>query len=89
MREKKLVIQNKTGLHARPAALFVQLANKFDSRIRVAKNEQEVNGKSIMEILMLAVAKGTEIRIMADGKDEEKALASLEGLINRKFGEEE
>ena len=88
MQEKRLVIQNRTGLHARPAALFVQTANKFTSQIMVAKEEQEVDGKSIMGIMMLAAGKGSQIRITTQGKDEKEALERLEELINSKFGEE-
>jgi phosphotransferase system HPr (HPr) family protein len=79
--EKKLTIKNKQGLHARPAALFVQIANKFESAISVRKNDQEVNGKSIMGILMLAAEKGCQIHIKADGKDAQRAVAELEKLI--------
>lgn len=88
MQEKRLVIQNRAGLHARPAALFVQTANKFGSQIRVAKKDQEVDGKSIMGIMMLAAGKGTQIRIIVKGVDEKEALGKLEELINNKFGEE-
>ena len=80
--KKKLVIINKQGLHARPAALFVQIANKFDSRITVRRDEEEVNGKSIMGILMLGAEKGSLIIIEADGSDAQQALAELEKLIN-------
>lgn len=83
-----MVIQNRAGLHARPAALFVQMANKFESQIKVAKEDREVDGKSIMGIMMLAAGKGTQIRITAQGIDEKEALERLEELINNKFGEE-
>lgn len=88
MQEKKLVIENKAGLHARPAALFVQMANKFESQIKVAKEDREVDGKSIMGIMMLAAGKGTQIKVTATGIDEKAALERLEELINSKFGEE-
>ncbi len=78
---KKLMVQNKQGLHARPAALFVQIANKFDSRITVIRDKEEVNGKSIMGILMLGAEKGSCIIIEADGQDAELALAELEKII--------
>ena len=78
---KKVVVQNKQGLHARPAALFVQVANKFDARITVRRQEEEVNGKSIMGILMLGAEKGTEITIQADGEDAESALVELEKIL--------
>jgi len=88
MQEKELVIENKAGLHARPAALFVQTANKFVSQIMVVREDQKVNGKSIMGIMMLAAGKGTRIKITAAGADEKEALERLEELINKKFGEE-
>ncbi|MDO9463991.1 MAG: HPr family phosphocarrier protein [bacterium] len=83
-----VVIKNTLGLHARPAALFVQLANKFQSEIFVEKKEQKVNGKSIMGIMTLAAGKGQKITIIADGNDAEKAVKALEKLLKDKFGEE-
>ncbi len=80
--KKELTIKNKQGLHARPAALFVQVANKFDSRITVRRDTEEVNGKSIMGILMLGAEKGSLIIIEVDGADAETALAELEKIIN-------
>ncbi len=80
--EKKLVIKNKMGLHARPAALFVQIANKFDSKITITKDDQEVNGKSIMGILMLAAEKDSVILITAYGRDAEEAIEELEKIIS-------
>ncbi len=79
--KKKLIVKNKQGLHARPAAIFVQVANKFDSRITVRRDDEEVNGKSIMGILMLGAEKGSEIIIEADGADAEDAIVELEKLI--------
>lgn len=79
--EKRLIIRHKEGLHARPAALFVQIANKYESNVSVRKGDQEVNGKSIMGILMLAAEKGSEIEIRAEGRDAEKVLMELEKLI--------
>jgi len=78
---KKLIVKNKQGLHARPAALFVQLANKFDARITVRRDEEEVNGKSIMGILMLGAEKGSAIIIEADGEDADAAMLELEKII--------
>ena len=78
---KKLIVQNRQGLHARPAALFVQIANKFDSRITVARDKEKVNGKSIMGILMLGAEKGSNIIIEADGNDAELAMIELEKII--------
>ena len=80
--KKELTVKNKQGLHARPAALFVQVANKFDSRITVRRDAEEVNGKSIMGILMLGAEKGSIIVIEADGKDAELALLELEKIIS-------
>ncbi len=80
--KKELVVKNKQGLHARPAAIFVQVANKFDSRITVRRDTEEVNGKSIMGILMLGAETGSLIVIEADGLDAEQALEELEKIIN-------
>lgn len=80
--KKVLTVKNKQGLHARPAALFVQIANKFDSSITVKRDDEEVNGKSIMGILMLGVEKDTQITIEADGEDAHLAIEELEKLIN-------
>lgn len=79
--KKELIVKNKQGLHARPAAIFVQVANKFDSRITVRHDDEEVNGKSIMGILMLGAEKGSLIIIEADGSDADKALEELEKII--------
>lgn len=78
---KKLIVKNKQGLHARPAALFVQVANKFDSRITVRRDGEEVNGKSIMGILMLGAEKDTSIIIEAEGSDAHLAILELEKII--------
>ena len=80
--KKELVVKNKQGLHARPAAIFVQIANKFDARITVRHDEEEVNGKSIMGILMLGAEKDSLIVVEADGDDAEAALLELEKLIS-------
>ncbi len=80
--KKKITIKNKLGLHARPAALFVQTANKYDCDITVKKDAEEVNGKSIMGIMMLAAGKGDVIRIKADGDDADKALDELVKLLS-------
>ncbi len=79
--EKKIVVRNKQGLHARPAALFVQIANKFDATIKVQKDDQIVNGKSIMGILMLAAEKDSQILLIAEGTDSEAAVNELEMLL--------
>jgi phosphocarrier protein len=82
--KKTLTVKNKSGLHARPAALFVQIANKFDSHITVRREDdnEEVNGKSIMGILMLGAEKGSSIIIEAEGDDAELALLALEKIIS-------
>ncbi len=79
--KKQMIVKNKSGLHARPAALFVQVANKFDSRITVKRDGEEVNGKSIMGILMLGAEKDSVIIIEADGEDAQAALQELEKII--------
>ncbi|MCK4401215.1 HPr family phosphocarrier protein [bacterium] len=86
--KRTVVIENTLGLHARPAALFVQLANKFQSEIFVGKKGQKVNGKSIMGVMTLAAGKGEKIAITADGNDAEEAVNALEKLLKDKFGEE-
>jgi phosphotransferase system HPr (HPr) family protein len=78
---KKVIVKSKQGLHARPAALFVQVANKFDARITVIRDEEKVNGKSIMGILMLGAEQGSEVLIEAEGKDAELAVAELEKIV--------
>jgi phosphocarrier protein HPr len=80
--EKRIKVRNKQGLHARPAALFVQIANKYDSTIKISKDDQVVNGKSIMGILMLAAEKDSEILLIAEGVDSEEAVRELEILLN-------
>ena len=86
--EKNITIINKHGLHARAAAKLVTLASKFEADVRVRKDGKEVSGKSIMGVMMLAAAKGSEITLIANGSDAEQALAELETLINDRFGEE-
>jgi len=85
--KKQLVVKNKSGLHARPAALFVQVANKFESRITVKRDEEEVNGKSIMGILMLGAEKDSVIIIEADGEDAQTAMTELEKIITCEDGQ--
>ena len=79
--KKEIVVRNKTGLHARPAAIFVQTANKYDSDITILKDDQEVNGKSIMGILMLAAEKGSRITVIANGDDAEEAVNELSEIL--------
>jgi phosphocarrier protein len=79
--ERTVIIKNKQGLHARPAALFVQIANKFDSDVTVIKGKNKVNGKSIMGIMMLEAGKGAKVTIITKGEDAESAMAELEALL--------
>jgi len=79
--KKKLIVKNKQGLHARPAALFVQVANRYEASITVSRDEERVNGKSIMGILMLGAEQGSEIILEAEGKDAETALLELERIV--------
>ena len=85
--EKRLTIKNKLGLHARPAALFVQATSKFNCDIFVRKGKQKVNGKSIMGLMMLAAGQGTSLNIEASGPDAKRALTEIEKLVNNNFGE--
>lgn len=79
--ERKITIKNKLGLHARPAAMFVQIANKFDATIKVSKGDQTVNGKSIMGILMLEANQGSVVILSADGHDCTQAIEELSALL--------
>lgn len=88
MYTEKVTVENKTGLHARPASVFVQTASKFKSNINVLKEDKNVNAKSILNIMTLGASKGTEITISAEGPDEELAVKTLVDLIKSKFGEE-
>lgn len=89
MLRQNIEIINKLGMHARAAAKFVTLAQTFAAEIRVARNGREVNGKSIMGVMMLAAAKGSSIELIIDGDDEEKAMHFLTKLINNRFDESE
>ena len=84
-----IVIVNKLGLHARAAAKFVTTASKFESTIKISKDERVVDGKSIMSVMMLAASYGTTINISADGPDEQSAFQAIKELINNKFDEGE
>lgn len=87
MRSCEISILNALGLHARAAAKFVHTAGRFNAHIRVGRGEREVDGKSIMGLLLLAAAQGSAIRIVADGADEEQAIAALCALVERGFDE--
>ncbi len=82
-----LLIQNRSGLHARPAALFVQTANKFKSKIEVQKGKSKADGKSIMGIMTLAAGQGVQITIRATGPDAAKSISTLAQLVRNNFGE--
>jgi phosphocarrier protein len=94
MKESKIVVNNKVGLHARPASLFVQEAAKYQSNIKVTTQDpdtqelREANAKSILGVLTLGVFQGMEITIRAEGEDEESAVTSLLALVEKNFGEE-
>lgn len=85
---KDLLVSNKLGIHARPAAMFVKTANRFSCDIFVEKDGEKVNGKSIMGLMMLAAGPGSRLTVHAQGQDAQQALTELEGLIQRKFDEE-
>lgn len=85
---KELTIQNRLGLHARPSAMFVKVCSRFRSEIWVEKDGEQVNGKSIMGLMMLAAGQGSKLLVTCEGPDAEKALAEIEALIARKFDED-
>ncbi len=89
MKCRRVTIVNRLGLHARASAKLVSLASEFQSKILLRRDAQEVNAKSIMGIMMLAAARGTEIELCADGRDADKALRALTELVTDRFGEEE
>jgi phosphocarrier protein len=86
--QKTVKIVNKAGLHARASTKFVQTANRYQCGVNVAKDTQDVNGKSIMGVLLLVAAKGSDITIRCDGDDAEPCLAALSELVGQGFGEE-
>ena len=85
---KDVMVQNQVGLHARPATFFIQKANEFKSSIWIEKEERRVNAKSLLGILSLGIVGGTQIRIIADGADEETAVEGLVELVGSGFAEE-
>ncbi|MDO4720371.1 MAG: HPr family phosphocarrier protein [Peptostreptococcaceae bacterium] len=85
MISKKATVNNSIGLHARPAARFVQMANKFDSEISIRKDNQEINGKSIIGIMAVGIAAGEILEIVAQGHDEEEAVDSLVDLLENQL----
>jgi len=85
---REVIILNKLGMHARPAAMFVRVANKFNSDLIVEKDGEEVNGKSIMGLMLLAAGCGSRLKLTAVGDDAANALKDIEEIISRKFDEE-
>lgn len=88
MTERRVRILNKLGLHARPAALLVQTASRFKSKVWIRKGDLEVNGKSIMGVMMLAAEQGSDLFFRADGSDEKEIVSALTQLVTNKFHEE-
>lgn len=88
MTEATTTIENKTGIHARPASLFVQTASKFKSKVQIKAKGKTVDAKSILMIMSMGLTKGTEITLSADGPDEADAVKTLKELVDNKFGEE-
>ena len=88
MTSRDVTVVNRLGMHARAAAKFVHLAARFSSHVRVARDEREMDGKSIMGLLLLAAARGSVVRISADGADEHDAVMALAGLVESGFGED-
>jgi len=88
MESQTFTIRNRLGLHARAAALLVKTANRFEANVMIEKDGVEVNGKSIMGILMLAASRGTKITVRVEGNDASEALQTLGKLIENRFGEE-
>ncbi len=86
--EKDIAVINRLGLHARPAAMFVRIASRYRCDVWVAKDGEEVNGKSIMGLMMLAAGQGSKLHLRCEGPDAKKALADLEELINARFHED-
>ena len=87
MYTQEITVNNEVGLHARPATFFIQKANEFKSSIWVEKEDRRVNAKSLLGVLSLGIVKGTAITIIADGADEEAAIATLSELIDSDFSE--
>jgi phosphocarrier protein len=87
MTSQRVTVVNQLGMHARAAAKFVHLATRFDAQVRVARDRREMDGKSIMGILLLAAARGSTITISAEGADESDAVSALVALVQSGFGE--
>ncbi len=85
--EAEVMIRNRLGLHARPAAAFVKITNRYQSEITVSKKDLQVNGKSIMGVMMLGAAQGSRIHLRAQGEDAKALIEELIDLVNREFNE--
>ncbi len=85
---REMMVTNKLGIHARPAAMFVKTANRFGCDVFVEKDGEKVNGKSIMGLMMLAAGPGSKLSVQAEGEDAARALSELDALLKRKFDEE-
>lgn len=88
MIEKRIIVKNKLGLHARPAAILVQTISRFECKVCVSKDDIEVNGRSVMGLMMLAAENGASLRITAQGRDEAAVMQAVERLFEENFGEE-
>ena len=88
MEEREVTIKNRAGIHARPAALIVQTANKYDSQISFEKDDDKVNGKSIMGIITLGAGYNTKLKVIAEGNDEKQAVDAIVALIKKRFEED-
>lgn len=88
MIEKVYTVSNRLGLHARPASMFVKTTSRFSSQVKIVRDGQEIDGKSIMGILMLAAGPGTELKIVAEGPDEKDVISSLDDLFHRRFDDD-
>jgi len=84
----EVVIDNRNGLHARPAAMFVKISSRYRAEVWVEKDGERVNGKSIMGLMMLAAGKGSRLQVIAEGVDADKAVAEIKNLVETRFGEE-
>jgi phosphocarrier protein len=87
MKEKIITVSNKMGLHARPAAMLVQTANKYQSSVKIIKDDFDIDAKSIMGIIALAAGQGSQLKFIADGPDENEVLTELESLFKSNFSE--
>ncbi|MEI8386414.1 MAG: HPr family phosphocarrier protein [Verrucomicrobiota bacterium] len=84
----EVVIENRNGLHARPAAMFVKISSRYRAEVWVEKDGERVNGKSIMGLMMLAAGKGSRLQVIAEGSDADKAVAEIKNLVETRFGED-